>query len=125
MLPGEAEMIEFLESCKFRDDIWELSGPEIQIWDSLNKSGRFENRRDHQKKVNKEDEGMEKLIQREQRELGKQTQRATVEKIKERLGKDSSETPQGQRRNQSGRTLENRRYKKVQRELEMYYVTRL
>lgn len=44
MLPGEAEMIKFLENCKFKDGVWELSGPEIQIWDSLNKHGRSENR---------------------------------------------------------------------------------
>lgn len=44
MLPGEAEMIKLLESCKFKDGVWELPGPEIQIWNSLNKDGRFENR---------------------------------------------------------------------------------
>lgn len=71
------------------------------------------------KKVIKGDEGMEKLIQREQRrELGEQTQRTMVEKITERLGEDGSEpSERSEKELESGkRTFEERRYKKFQRE---------
>lgn len=70
------------------------------------------------KKVIKEDEGMEKLIQREhRRELGEQTQRTMVEKIKERLGEDGSEpSERSEKELESGkRSFEEKRYKKFQR----------